>query len=257
MKRTNLWMISSLAVLTASAGANSGVAQEYLNGIEWKEPPIVTPGSTNSDAPSDAVVLFDGTEASMKANWVHVKEKRQADWEFKDGAMQSTRGAGYIKSKAEFGDCQLHIEWAAPVKVEGAGQGRGNSGVFLMGIAEVQVLDNYENPTYPDGTAGAVYGVMPPMVNALRKPGEWQSYDIVWVGPRFLDGKLLRPAAVTVFLNGVLLHLDRQLLGPTRHRQATGYTPHPHAAPLVLQDHGDLVRFRNIWYRPLTDYDEA
>ena len=171
--------------------------------------------------------------------------------------MESVKGAGYIQSKRKFGSCQLHVEFATPSTVKGSGQGRGNSGVFLMGLYEIQVLDCYDNPTYADGTAGAIYGEYPPLINACRKPGEWQTYDIVWKGPRFDGDTLTRPASVTVFLNGVLLQLDQPLIGPTGHRDVYAYKPHPETGPLALQDHGDLVRFRNIWYRPLTGYDEG
>ena len=141
--------------------------------------------------------------------------------------------------------------------VKGEGQGRGNSGVFLMGLYEIQVLDCFRNPTYPDGTTGAIYGQFPPLVNACRKPGEWQSYDIVWVGPRFADGRLASPAFVTVFQNGIVIHHYRELQGATVHRTLSAYQAHPPAGPLGLQDHGDLVRFRNLWYRPLTGCDQG
>ncbi|MBV9850143.1 MAG: DUF1080 domain-containing protein, partial [Armatimonadetes bacterium] len=164
-------------------------------------------------------------------------------------------GAGDIQTHAHFGDCQLHLEWRAPDYVKGDGQGRGNSGVFLMGRYEIQVLDCYQNPTYPDGTTGAIYGQYPPLVNACRRPGEWQTYDILWEAPRFDGDRLARPARVTVLLNGVVLHHAQELQGPTQHRQQASYQPHPAQGPLRLQDHGDLVRYRNIWYRPLTGYD--
>ncbi len=221
------------------------------------QPPRVEPAAKPGDPPSDAVVLFDGTEASMKKNWKHVRDNRKADWEFKDGAMQSTRGAGYLQSVAEFGDCQLHVEWAAPVKIEGSGQGRGNSGVFLMGIAEVQVLDNFNNPTYADGTAGAVYGVMPPMANALRGPGEWQSYDIIFRRPITKNGKVVDEGSMTVFVNGVLVQDATPLEGGGGYRKRSHPIPFPEKGSfpdkgaLQLQDHGNPVRFRNIWYREI------
>lgn len=215
-------------------------------------PRVVTPGAANHQPPSDAVVLFDGTDLS---GWSG--RDGAAQWKVAEGYMEVVPGTGGIESKAHFGDCQLHLEWAAPAVVKGESQGRGNSGVFLMGRYEIQVLDCYDNPTYADGTTGAIYGEYPPLVNACRQPGEWQSYDIVWKGPRFDGATLTRPASVTVFLNGVLLHLDQELIGPTGHRDVYAYVPHPTAGPLALQDHGDLVRFRNIWYRPLTGYDEG
>lgn len=218
------------------------------------QPPIVEPGDSYGDPPSDAVVLFDGTRDSAE-NWKHLRpdDKRKNDWEFTDDYMQSVRGSGYIATKQEFGDCQLHVEWAAPEEVRGSGQGRGNSGVFLMnGMVEVQVLDNYRNPTYPDGSAGSVYGVMPPAVNALRPPGEWQSYDIIFRRPIVRDGEVLDPGRLTVLLNGVVVQDSTPLEGGGGHktRQAIDRV-FPEKGHLRLQDHGNPVRFRNIWYRPL------
>jgi hypothetical protein len=166
-------------------------------------------------------------------------------------------GTGSIWTRQELGDCQLHVEWAAPAEVSGDSQGRGNSGVFLMRRYEIQVLDCYENPTYADGSTAGIYGQYPPLVNACRKPGEWQSYDIIWVGPRFEGRKVIRPASVTVLHNGLVVHHDTELIGATGHRRIPPYEPHPPEAPLELQDHGDPVRYRNIWYRPLTGYDEG
>ena len=222
------------------------------------QPRIVAPGteSTQEKAgrpPADAVVLFDGTSLE---GWASM-DGSPAKWKLEGGCMEVAPKTGNIKSKAEFGDCQLHVEWAAPTLVKGESQGRGNSGVFLMGRYEIQVLDCYDNPTYPDGTTAAIYGEFPPLVNPCRKPGEWQTYDIVWLGPRFDGDKLVRPAHVTVFQNGLVVHHCTELIGRTTHRQLAPYVPHPLAGPLVLQDHGDLVRFRNIWFRPLKGYDEA
>jgi hypothetical protein len=242
MKRTNLWWISSLAVLTASAGANPGVAQEYLNGIEWKEPAIVTPGSTNSDPPSDAVVLFDGKD---KSHW-----KNADAWKIDGDALVAGRGS--ITSTDEFGDCQVHIEWSAATPPKGSGQGRSNSGVFLMGIYELQVLDSFDNKTYSDGQAGAIYKQTPPMANAMRKPGDWNAYDIFWTAPRFnADGSLKSPAYITAMHNGVLVLNHFELKGDTPFNRAPKYTKHLDKGPISLQDHGDPVRFRNIWVRPL------
>ncbi len=235
-----------------------------LPGTKWHvhdgnrpQPPVVTPGqSTTIDAPgappSDAVVLFDGTDLS---GW-ESREGGEAGWKVENGYMEVVPGAGYIRSKEEFGDCQLHVEWAAPAEVRGESQGRGNSGVFLMGRYEVQVLDCYDNPTYPDGTTGALYGQYPPLVNACREPGQWQVYDIIWEAPRFEGEECVRPARITVLLNGIVLHHATELRGPTSHKVLTEYEPHPEVGPLELQDHGDPVRFRNIWYRPLKGYDE-
>jgi len=221
------------------------------------QPRIVAPGTESTqdapgEPPSDAVVLFDGTDAS---GWVHA-DGGEMKWTVENGYMQVAPKTGNIQSTEHFGDCQLHVEWAAPAEVQGDSQGRGNSGVFLMGRYEIQVLDCFDNPTYPDGTTAGIYGQRPPLVNACREPGEWQSFDIVWVAPRFDDETLVSPARVTVLHNGVLVHHDQELTGPTTHRRILDYQPHPPTGPLMLQDHGDLVRFRNIWYRPLKDYDE-
>lgn len=217
------------------------------------QPRVVTPGAVSGAAPADAVVLFDG---SCLGDWVSCRDGSAAQWTLGDGFMEVKPGAGNIRSKAAFGSCQLHLEFAAPTVVKGDGQGRGNSGVFLMGLYEIQVLDCYQNPTYADGTTGGIYGQFPPLVNACRKPGEWSSYDIIWEAPVFDGDKLVTPATVTVLLNGILLHNRKELQGPTEHRKTAQYVAHASALPLELQDHGDLVRFRNIWYRPLTGYDQ-
>jgi hypothetical protein len=222
-----------------------------------RRPPRVidpgTPGTAERPGrpPSDAVILFDGRDLS---GWKG--REGEARWKVENGAMEAAPGAGDIETREHFGDCQLHLEWVAPSTVKGESQGRGNSGVFLMGLYEIQVLDCYDNPTYADGTTAAVYGQYPPLVNACRRPGEWQSYDILWEGPRFEGEKLVRPARVTVLHNGVVVHHAAELIGRTGHRNVPGYAPHPPTGPLKLQDHGDLVRFRNIWYRPLKGYDE-
>jgi len=214
-----------------------------------KPPPVVDPGPAPTQpapVPADAIVLFDGKDLSAWSG-----AKGDATWVVDGGAMQ-VNGTGDIHTKAEFGDCQLHVEWASPAEVKGESQGRGNSGVFLFGRYEIQVLDSYDNPTYADGQASAVYGQFPPLVNACRKPGEWQSYDIVFVAPRFdADGKLSSPARVTVFHNGILVHHDRSLLGGTSHRTLPSYRAHGPKGSIRLQDHGNPVRFRNIWIREL------
>ena len=211
------------------------------------QPAIVRPPEQAGAPPSDAVVLFDGADL---AGWQSVAGGA-AGWKIEQGYMEVAPGTGDIETQAHFGDCQLHLEWAAPAEVVGESQGRGNSGVFLMGRYEIQVLDCYENPTYADGTTGAVYGQFPPLGNACRPPGEWQSYDILWRAPRFAGQTLARPAYVTVLLNGIVVQHHTELQGPTQHRQLAAYTPHPATGPLRLQDHGNPVRFRNIWYRPL------
>ncbi|MGC8668505.1 MAG: 3-keto-disaccharide hydrolase [Chthonomonadales bacterium] len=221
------------------------------------QPRVVQPGTPSTqDAPgkppSDAVILFDG---SSLEGWLSVGGG-PARWKVENGYMEVVPGTGDIETKEHFGDCQLHLEWAAPTVIKGESQGRGNSGVFLMGRYEIQVLDCYDNPTYPDGTTAAIYGQYPPLVNACRKPGEWQTYDIIWEAPRFEGDRVVREARVTVLHNGVVVHHATSLLGPTQHRQLPHYEPHPPIGPLRLQDHGDLVRFRNIWYRPLKGYDQ-
>jgi len=220
------------------------------------QPPLVKPGTFSTQdhpgrPPSDAIILFDGTPASL-AKWESDKHPSQpTKWVVKNSTLQCVPGSGYIRSKEEFGDCQLHIEWAAPSKVEGTSQGRGNSGVFLMGLTEIQVLDNYNNPTYPDGTAGALYGVNPPHANALRAPGQWQIYDIIFRRPIFKDGKLLDSGSYTVMLNGVVIQDATPLEGGGGHQARSHDRPMPDKGPLKLQDHGNPVRYRNIWYRQL------
>ena len=216
------------------------------------QPRMVTSGATVGDAPSDAVVLFDGTDL---AGWTG--RDGDPEWKVENGYMEVVPQTGNIQTVEHFGSCQLHVEFASPEEVKGDGQGRGNSGVFMMGVYEIQVLDCYENPTYADGTVGGLYGQCPPLVNPSRKPGEWQTYDIIWEAPLFVDGKMITPAYATVLLNGVVLHNRKALLGPTMHRVTTLYKEHPATGPIELQDHGDLVRFRNIWCRPLTSYDDA
>jgi len=227
--------------------------QQYrVHDSKRPQPRIVAPGTASTpertgQPPADAVVLFDGTDLS---GWVS-RDGSAAKWKVEHGYMEVVPRSGDIHTREEFGDCQLHLEWAAPAQVVGDSQGRGNSGVFLMSRYEIQVLDCYDNPTYADGTAAAIYGEHPPLVNACRRPGEWQVYDIIWTGPRFDGDKLLSPAYVTMFFNGVLVHNHAEATGPTTHRKVLEYTPHPATGPLNLQDHGNPVRFRNIWYRPL------
>jgi hypothetical protein len=211
-------------------------------------PPAVTPaGPTTIEPPSDATVLFDGTDLDA---W-ETEGGGDVGWAVEDGAMVVEPGTGDVRTREAIGDCQLHVEWLAPEGGEGTGQGRGNSGVFLMDRYEIQVLDCDEDPTYADGYAGAVYGQHPPLANACRPPGEWQSFDIAWRAPRFDGDELDRPARVTVLYNGVVVQDAAEPFGPTAHRTFPEYSPHPPEAPLRLQDHGDPVRFRNLWYRPL------
>ncbi len=219
------------------------------------QPKIVTPGTFSSQEqpgrpPSDAVILFDGADLSKwEADGDH--EGVPTKWIIRDGAMECVPGSGMVRTREKFGDCQLHVEWAAPTKVEGDSQGRGNSGVFMMGLMEIQVLDNYHNPTYADGLAAAIYGTSPPLANALRPPGEFQTYDIVFRRPIYKDGQVVDPGSVTVFENGVLVEDHTRIEGPTGHMGRSHPRSFPEAGPLKLQDHGNPVRYRNIWYRPL------
>lgn len=229
--------------LSAKLEKKAVADQEYKSGIEWETPRVVDAGPVGGP-PSDAVVLFDGKELSQ---W-----QGGDKWEIKDGYAISKETS--ITTKDAFGDCQLHIEWATPEKVEGSGQGRGNSGVYLMGKYEIQILDSYENPTYVDGQAGSLYKTKPPLVNASRKPGEWQAYDIIFHAPKFDDAKkLVKPAYVTVLHNGVLVQDHTELLGTTSYVAPPTYEPHPPRLPISLQYHGNPVRFRNIWLREIPD----
>lgn len=215
-------------------------------------PAVVTPGQSAQTVPppSDAVVLFDGTDLSAWRN----REGAAAGWVVRDGAMEAVPGAGYVYTRRGFGDVQLHVEWAAPAPPKDSGQGRGNSGVFLMGEYEFQVLDSYHNDTYPDGQAGAAYGQYPPLVNAALPPGAWQSYDIVFRRPRFDSaGVLVAPARMTAFQNGILIQEDVVLWGPTNWLQANPYAAGAERGPIALQDHGNPVRYRNIWVRELRE----
>jgi hypothetical protein len=220
-------------------------------------PPVIDPGTPSTQdspgrPPSDAVVLFDGKDLSK---WAH-KDGSAAKWKVENGYAEVAAKTGYIYTRAAFGDCQLHVEFTEPAPPKGESQERGNSGVFLMGLYEIQVLDSYENKTYADGEAAAVYGQYPPLVNSSRPPGQWQTYDIVFHGPRFdKDGKLLRPARATVFHNGVLAQDNVELSGPTAHGKRPPYEAQPEKLPLALQDHGNPVRYRNIWIRELKAAD--
>jgi hypothetical protein len=212
------------------------------------EPPIVTPGKTSADPPSDAIVLFDGKSL---ASW-RSSDGGAAKWQVRDGYMEVAPGTGDILTAQPFGDCQLHIEWATPAVVKGEGQERGNSGVFLMGHYEIQVLDSYANKTYYHGQAGSVYKQYAPLVNASRPPGQWQSYDIIFRAPRFDEqGKPIERARVTVLHNGALIQNNVAIFGNTYNDRAAVYTAHAPLEPLRLQDHGNPVRYRNIWIRRL------
>jgi 3-keto-disaccharide hydrolase len=231
----------TVAGLVGVAGLLAVPAIEYKSGKVWPEPKVVDPGAPGGP-PSDAVVLFDGKDLSQ---W-----EGGDQWLVEDGVATVQKTP--ITSKQSFGDCQLHVEWAAPAEVKGSGQGRGNSGIFLQGLYEVQVLDSYDNPTYFDGQAGSIYKQRPPLVNACRKPGEWQTYDIIYQRPRFdSEGKVTQPGYVTVLHNGVLVQNHTEIEGATSWIAAPAYTAHADKLPIMLQNHGDPVRYRNIWIREL------
>lgn len=227
-----------------------------IHDMNRPRPPVVEAGTFSSQqqagrAPSDAVVLFDGTPASL-ANWESGKQPgKPAPWEIKDGVLQVVPGSGEIRSREAFGDCQLHVEWCAPEKAGGASQGRSNSGIILAGDTEVQVLDNYDNPSYADGYAGSVYGVNPPHANPLNAPGQWQVYDIIFRRPVFKNEKMLDSGRLTVLVNGVVVQDSTPLEGGGGHLRRNHDRAFPETAPLKLQDHGNPIRFRNIWYRAL------
>jgi hypothetical protein len=221
-------------------------------------PPVIMPGTCSTQdqpgkAPSDAVVLFDGTDLS---HWQSGRGE-PARWAIEDGAMVAKPRSGAIRSRDEFGDCQIHLEFATPNPPRGRDQDRGNSGVIIFGRYEIQVLDSYENVTYADGQAAAIYGQYPPVVNASRPPGQWQTYDIIFTAPRFkADGSLESPAYSTVLHNGVLVHNHTAHFGPMAYRASPPYRAHGPKGPIVLQDHGHPVRFRNIWVREIKGYDQ-
>jgi hypothetical protein len=217
--------------------------------MDRPSPPVVNAGSADRP-PSDAIVLFGDEDLSQ---W-RMKEGEPAKWKVDAGYVEIVPGSGDLVTTRAFGDCQLHLEWATPAPARGEGQDRGNSGVFLMGRYEVQVLDSYRNRTYADGQAGAIYGQFPPLANASRAPGEWQEYDIIFHRPRFeKGGRVVSPARMTVFHNRVLVHDNVELAGATAHRARATYTAHPDRLPLQLQDHGSPVRYRNIWVRELPE----
>ena len=235
-----------------------------LPGLPWHvhdparpHPPVVTPGATLGAPPSDAVVLFDGRDLSkwaQRGTGADRDKLLDPKWPVQTGYFESGR-SGSLYTRDSFGDVQLHIEWASPSQIMGNSQGRGNSGIFLMGLYEIQVLDSYNNRTYADGQAAAIYGQWPPLANAARKSGEWQAYDIVFEAPRFEGDKLVKPAFQTVFWNGVVVHNRKELIGATIYRNVAKYTPHAAELPLMIQDHENPVKFRNIWVRRLGSYD--
>ncbi len=246
-----------------ATGAQVGAKPTHEDTEFYKPvPPVVTPAATVGQAPSDAVVLFDGTDLSQ---WVSVKTQGPADWDVANGVMTVRKGGGgNIETKQKFKDYQLHVEWKIPASITGESQARGNSGVFLASTGpgddgyELQVLDSYNNPTYTNGMLGSIYKQAVPLANAARKPGEWSSYDIVWTAPRFNgDGTVQTPAYATVFLNGVLVEDHYQVKGQTLYVGKPFYKAYD-AAPVKLQAHGDKsepISFRNIWIRNVKPWD--
>jgi hypothetical protein len=242
---TTMKIIYLSACLALLGFARVGISAEPTGEIPppKDEPRVIDPGPP----PSDAIVLFGGKDLSQFKG----EGDGPAKWEIKDG-VATVNGTGSISTKQEFGDCQLHVEWATPEKVEGEGQGRGNSGIILQGRYELQVLDSYINKTYYHGQAGSIYKQYAPLVNACRKPGEWQTYDIIFHAPRFdADGKLEKPGTVTVLQNGVLVQDNVEIKGSTGPSGAPKYRAHPLKQSLVLQDHHNPVKYRNIWIREL------
>ena len=251
------------AVRDASGAIIGFTALAEIPGTPWRihdaarpHPRVITPGATPGSAPSDAIVLFDGKDLSK---WVQSRNGQLSDaqWPVKEGYFETRAGTGSILTREKFGDVQLHVEFATPSPGRGASQDRGNSGVRFMGLYEVQVLDSFENVTYADGQAGSIYGEYPPLVNAARRPGEWQTYDIVFEAPKFNGTMVVAPAYVTVFWNGVLVQHRRPIMGSTSATTTVHqYTPHDPELPLTLQDHAHPVRYRNVWIRRLTGYDQ-
>ncbi|MEI6680153.1 MAG: DUF1080 domain-containing protein [Mariniphaga sp.] len=254
MKRIFLGMFILGAFAASAQNQNPENAKMKPEMTEFWDPEIrvITPAENNSNAPSDAIVLFDGTSESLIQNWSNGKGEAPT-WNVADNCMTIVKGGGGIKTKMEFEDYQLHIEWRTPeiVDPESKSQGRGNSGIFMQDRYELQVLDNYENRTYRNGQAGSFYKQCPPLVNVCKKPGEWQTYDVIWTAPRFkADSTLFSPAHATVLQNGVLVQNNAQLSGPTEYIGIPKYKFHGPAA-IALQDHGNPISYRNIWIRKL------
>ena len=245
-RKTKPFLLSTLLIFLFSNCIYSQEGDPKLTEVWEPQPKVVTPGINNA-APSDAIILFDGKNLN---EWTNSKGEN-ATWEVKDGALTVVKGKGDIITKQKFGSCQLHIEWRSPSKIEGEGQGRGNSGIFLQERYEVQVLDNYNNKTYANGQAASIYKQSIPLANACRKPGEWQTYDIIYTAPKFDQaGNVISNGRGTVIHNGVLVQNNYEIKGETMYIGAPFYKAHEKAS-IKLQDHGNPVSFRNIWIREL------
>ena len=256
MKKTIILtgLLVSITFLANAQATAKPEETEYYSPV----PPVVTPGATFSDAPSDAIILFDGKNLDQ---WINTKDSLPAKWILADNVMTVNKSSGDIQTRASFTDFQLHIEYRIPENITGSGQARGNSGIFLAALPwgaggyELQVLDNYKNTTYVNGQAGSIYKQAIPLINACKKPGEWQTYDVIWTAPKFSkDGMLKSLARVTVFHNGVLVQNNTTIVGDTPYIGQPSYRPHG-PAPIKLQAHGDKsepISYRNIWLRPLT-----
>jgi hypothetical protein len=266
----SLLVLGAAALVYAATQRGLGYSDTpIIPGTKWHvhdgdrpQPPIVTPGesfSHNAAPPSDAVALFDGKDLSK---W-QMSNGQPARWNVANGYFESGRGGG-IRTKDKFADFQLHMEFATPSQVNGTGQGPGNSGVLINGMYEVQILDNFNNKTYPDGQCGAMYGQAPPLVNACKGPGQWQTYDIIFESPRWdSDGKQVKNANVTVIQNGLVLHHKHDYFGATDGIGGVAHTAlgayrqrHAPEVFIELQDHSNPVRFRNIWIRSLGEFDK-
>jgi hypothetical protein len=264
-----------LALITIAAAAQTPAHKDtsfgydntpFLPDGKWRVhdvarplPVVVTPGTESSQdrpgkPPSDAIVLFDGTNFSKWATYVK-GQPTEPKWKIENGYAEVDPKVGGIQTREKFGSMQLHIEWQEPVDIQGKSQGRGNSGVLLMNRYEIQVLDSFENRTYSDGGAAAVYGQYPPLVNSSRKPGEWQTYDIFFEAPKSENGSVVKPAFVTVIHNGVLVQYHREILGNTEHAKLAKYGKVGEEEALGLQNHQQIVRYRNIWVRRIASFD--
>jgi hypothetical protein len=253
--RVKLVLLVICSALLISAAGCQKQCRWAVHDPDRPLPKVISSGTGSTQerpgkAPSDAIVLFDGKDLSQ---WVSAKDSGPAKWKVKNGYMEVVKETGDILTKKPFGSCQLHVEWASPAEVKDESQSRGNSGIFLMDYYEVQVLDSYGNKTYADGQAAAIYAQNPPMVNTCRKPGQWQSYDIIFHRPVFKNKKVVKKGTITVLHNGVLVQDNWQIQGATAWKTRAKYEPHAEKLPIRLQDHGAPVRYRNIWVRELPE----